>query len=113
MQLPDDIVRLIREYSRPLTRPDWKRLRKLPHDEFGIQLFIGTRSRLPRNKLCMQTFEKACVVLQERQPVRVPVIPQFCAFHGNGCTTQSKTKRRCSKCSTQVCMSCKHCPLHK
>jgi hypothetical protein len=29
MQLPDDVLILIREYSKPLTRPDWRTLRPL------------------------------------------------------------------------------------
>ncbi len=116
MQLPDDIIHMIREYSKPLTRPDWKRIPKFPHAEFGIQLFIGTRKAPRASRLFMTTFEKSCGVLQDRlqDRPRIPPIPQFCAFHGNGCTTKSKTKRRCSNtCTTQVCMSCKHCRLHR
>ncbi len=119
MQLPDDIIHHIREYSRPLTRPDWKRILKLPHAEFGLQLFIGTCKAPRASQLCMTTFAKSCYVLQDRLQDRprmlnpVQPIPQFCAFHGNGCTTKSKTKRRCSKtCPTQVCMYCKNCHLH-
>ena len=26
MELPDDIIHIIREYSKPLTRPDWRTL---------------------------------------------------------------------------------------
>ena len=29
MQLPDDILSIIREYSKPLTRPDWRTLKPL------------------------------------------------------------------------------------
>ena len=36
MEFPDDI----REYSQPLTRPDWKRFHKLPQDELALQLFM-------------------------------------------------------------------------
>ncbi len=25
MKLPDDIVKIIREYSKPMTRPDWRK----------------------------------------------------------------------------------------
>lgn len=117
MHLPEDIVHIIREYSKPITRPDWKRIPKLPHAEFGIQLFVGSRKAPRASRLFMTTFKKACDVLHDRlqdNPIIIPPIPQFCAFHGNGCTTKSKTKRRCSKtCPTQVCMSCKNCPLHK
>jgi hypothetical protein len=122
MNLPDEIVDIIREYSKPLTRPDWKRLHKFPHSEFGIQLFIGVRSQ---NRLCTVTFDRACRVIQDRVVVRVP---QFCTFHGSGCTTKSKTKRVCSltcnthdcisrvcsqACNTPVCMSCNKCLLHR
>jgi hypothetical protein len=119
MQLPEDIVELIREYSKPLTRSDWKRLHKLPHSEFGILLFIGSRFRdIRKNRLCRMTFEKACVVLQDRQEQkpRIVQVPQFCTFRGNlgnGCTTKSKTKRQCPHCSTPVCLLCKNCPLHR
>jgi hypothetical protein len=30
MELPDDVLSIIREYSKPLTRPDWRRLNRLP-----------------------------------------------------------------------------------
>jgi hypothetical protein len=30
MEFPDDILRIIREFSKPLTRPDWRRLNRLP-----------------------------------------------------------------------------------
>ena len=30
MEFPDDILRIIREFSRPLTRPDWRTLNRLP-----------------------------------------------------------------------------------
>ena len=30
MELPDDVIQLIHEYSRPLTRPDWRTLHKFP-----------------------------------------------------------------------------------
>ena len=30
MELPDDVLQIIREYSKPLTRPDWRTLNRLP-----------------------------------------------------------------------------------
>ena len=33
--LPERVVRLIREYSKPLTRPDWRRLNIMPQSLFG------------------------------------------------------------------------------
>lgn len=32
MELPDDVLRIIKEYSKPLTRPDWRTLHKMPSD---------------------------------------------------------------------------------
>ena len=84
MELPSDVLAVIRDYSLSVTRPDWKRLHKLPHSEFGIQLFIGSRFRdIRKNRLCRMTFEKACVVLQERQEQRIVHVPQFCIFRKN------------------------------
>jgi hypothetical protein len=42
MELPDDILRLIREYSRPVTRPDWRTLHKMTDDEFYRRLLPFT-----------------------------------------------------------------------
>ena len=30
MELPDDVLQIIREYSKPVTRPDWRTLNRLP-----------------------------------------------------------------------------------
>ena len=32
MNLPDDVRRLIKEYSMPLTHPNWRTLHKMPYD---------------------------------------------------------------------------------
>ena len=29
MDLPDDVLALVREFSRPMTRPDWRNLRRM------------------------------------------------------------------------------------
>ena len=43
MELPDDIVQIIREYSKPLTRPDWRTMHLMKairlHNEFERQMF--------------------------------------------------------------------------
>jgi len=64
MELPDDVLRIIREYSRPVTRPDWKQLQKMTHAKFGTQLFIQCRTRY-RTPLFMRTFEKVCRVSRD------------------------------------------------
>lgn len=38
MELPDDVIALIKEFSRPLTRPDWRTLHKMPYDVFHISV---------------------------------------------------------------------------
>ena len=113
MELPDDVLRLIREYSRPVTRPDWKRLQKMTHAEFGVQLFIHCRSHYTQ-PIFMRTFEKVWRVSYNNLPVQPHHPAQFCTFYKNECITKSKTKRRCSTtCNTSVCRSCDKCPLHK
>jgi hypothetical protein len=34
MELPDDVLLLVREFSRPVTRPDWRRLHHMPAYKF-------------------------------------------------------------------------------
>ena len=36
MELPHDIVMLIKDYSRPLTRPDWRTLHKMTNLSFHL-----------------------------------------------------------------------------
>jgi len=34
MELPDDILQIIKDFSQPLTRPDWRSLHVMPHEQF-------------------------------------------------------------------------------
>ena len=34
MNLPDDVLHIIRAYAQPLTRPDWRTLHKLTKDKY-------------------------------------------------------------------------------
>jgi hypothetical protein len=34
MELPDDVLKIIKEFSQPLTRPDWRTLHKMTFDKF-------------------------------------------------------------------------------
>jgi hypothetical protein len=34
MELPDDVLAIIREYSRPITRPDWRTLHRMPDERY-------------------------------------------------------------------------------
>ena len=38
MELPDCVVQIIREYSRPVTRPDWRKLRRMNEYSFHHNL---------------------------------------------------------------------------
>jgi len=38
MILPDDVLHLIREYSRPITRPDWRQLHIMPDHIYKAEL---------------------------------------------------------------------------
>ena len=36
MELPGDILSLVRDFSMPLTRPDWRTLRRMPNLDFHL-----------------------------------------------------------------------------
>ena len=38
MELPQDILRLIKEYAKPLTRPDWRQLHIMPDHIYKAEL---------------------------------------------------------------------------
>jgi len=39
MELPYDVLRLVKEYSMPLTRPDWRTLHKMPFEQFKTDCY--------------------------------------------------------------------------
>ena len=39
MELPEDVIQLIREYSKPMTRPDWRTLHKMPYHLYKAECF--------------------------------------------------------------------------
>jgi len=38
MELPEDVLRIIREYSSPITRPDWKKIHKMKVFDLFIEI---------------------------------------------------------------------------
>ena len=42
MELPDDILHLIKDFARPVTRPDWRTLHKMTDDNFYRRLLPFT-----------------------------------------------------------------------
>jgi hypothetical protein len=41
MELPDDVLSIIKEFSRPITRPDWRTLHKMTHIHFYIDIYAN------------------------------------------------------------------------
>ena len=39
-EIPDDVLRMIKEYSMPVTCPDWRNLRVMPYDIFKQNCYI-------------------------------------------------------------------------
>ena len=40
MQLPDDVLGIIRDFSRPLTRPDWRSLHRLLSEQLHFNVVV-------------------------------------------------------------------------
>ena len=39
MELPDEVLSIIKEYSMPITRPDWRTLHVMTHERFISSLW--------------------------------------------------------------------------
>ena len=48
MDLPDDVLQIIKDYSKPLTRPDWRTLHKMTHLLYRQECFHQTILRWNR-----------------------------------------------------------------
>ena len=40
MHFPDDILMIIKEFSQPLTRPDWRTLRRIPSLHLHLEIAV-------------------------------------------------------------------------
>jgi hypothetical protein len=61
MQLPDDVLLIIREYSKPVTRPDWRTLNPLDKHVLYNELHDGLFHRSIRLKpLFKRVFNHLC-----------------------------------------------------
>jgi len=48
MELPDDILAIVRDFSRPVTRPDWRTLKRWEEERFLWNIFaIYNSKRIP------------------------------------------------------------------
>ena len=45
LELPDDVLAIIKEYAQPLTRPDWRTLHKMPFDKYYVAYIIEYHNR--------------------------------------------------------------------
>jgi len=50
MELPDDVLQLIKEYSMPITRPDWRTLHKMTYMEYETAFFFAYRKRYEQSR---------------------------------------------------------------
>jgi len=56
MEFPDDILRLIKEYSRPISRPDWRTLHKMPYNKYLTLFHNEYRKRIHHMNNLHQTY---------------------------------------------------------
>jgi hypothetical protein len=56
MELPEDVLKIIKEYSRPLTRPGWKKLHHMP--EFTYCVLLAKNYNNSRNNIFKQVLDK-------------------------------------------------------
>jgi hypothetical protein len=40
MQFPDDVLSIIKEFSRPVTRPDWRTLHRVPSLRLHLEIAL-------------------------------------------------------------------------
>jgi hypothetical protein len=56
MKLPDDVIALIHDFDRPVTRPDWRTLHRMPSFEYYIALAKlfnrDTRKKIYATAIC-------------------------------------------------------------
>jgi len=59
MELPDDVLHIIKEYSMPITRPDWRTLHRMTYETLLVDFYyeIIKRTRYINNHPTRDTFE--------------------------------------------------------
>ena len=56
--LPSNALRLISEYSKPVTRPDWRTIRKLAIFDIYLYVYCSLKIQTPLMKLIFLNIEK-------------------------------------------------------
>ena len=49
MEFPDDILQIIKEYSMPMTRPDWRSLRLMTSERFHLSAAQTINKTFPQS----------------------------------------------------------------
>ena len=49
MELPDDVLQIIKEFSQPVTRPDWRSLHRMPTVSFHMLAAQAINRTLPQS----------------------------------------------------------------
>jgi len=57
LELPDDVLTMIKDYSMPITRPDWRSLHKMTEEQYVKDYYIEFQKR-QRNELRFQTINR-------------------------------------------------------
>jgi len=68
--IPDDIVKIIKEFSRPLTRPDWRTIHKFTQRDLTTELL-----NIPHVYI-----DTTCFVLQHKNILLIFDNYIFCVF---------------------------------
>ena len=55
LELPDDVLQIIKEYARPVTRPDWRRLHLMPNVSFHMLAAQAINRKFPQSVFEMVT----------------------------------------------------------
>jgi hypothetical protein len=55
LELPDDILQIIKGFSQPITRPDWRSLHVMPHEQFILSAAQTINRTSPRSVFEMIT----------------------------------------------------------
>ena len=45
MELPEDVLRLIKEYSMPVTRHDWRTMNRMPQKKYIYEFLMAMNKR--------------------------------------------------------------------
>ena len=64
MELPHDVVKIIKEYAMPVTRPDWRTLHMMTYEAFIVDFYyeVIKRTRYINNHPRRNTFAHTILI---------------------------------------------------